>query len=180
MNIAIIGWGSLIWNPETLKFNEIIGWSYNGPMLPIEFSRISINGRLTLVISENVQLIKTFFALSSHNNLKDAIKNLKEREGTNKKNIGFYNKINEEYSPIDFKCLSEIKSWINKNEDIDAVIWTNIPENWKNKTSHSNRIEYLSNLDDNKKDIARKYIINTPDEINTELRKDIKQKLNWV
>ena len=50
MKIAILGWGSLIWNPRILK---VAGdWTLDGPTLPIEFSRISDNDRLTLVIDE--------------------------------------------------------------------------------------------------------------------------------
>jgi hypothetical protein len=44
MKIAIVGWGSLIWDPRDLHLATAI--------LPIEFSRISDNGRLTLVVDE--------------------------------------------------------------------------------------------------------------------------------
>ncbi len=50
MKIAILGWGSLLWQPKDLQFDKGIGWSENGPMLPVEFARISKDGRLTLVI----------------------------------------------------------------------------------------------------------------------------------
>lgn len=53
MKIAILGWGSLIWNPENLNYYTEFGWSKNEPKLPIEFLRISNNGRLTLVITES-------------------------------------------------------------------------------------------------------------------------------
>jgi len=39
VRIAIIGWGSLIWNPDTLHVAE--PFSCSGPELSIEFSRIS-------------------------------------------------------------------------------------------------------------------------------------------
>ncbi|HOW68396.1 MAG TPA: hypothetical protein P5055_13320 [Candidatus Paceibacterota bacterium] len=50
MSIAILGWGSLIWNPRDLPITG--DWQGDGPVLPIEFTRISDNGRLTLVIDE--------------------------------------------------------------------------------------------------------------------------------
>ncbi len=38
MKIAILGWGSLIWDRRDL---QIAGdWQQGGPVLPIEFSRI--------------------------------------------------------------------------------------------------------------------------------------------
>ncbi len=48
MEIAVIGWGSLIWCPGSLRIKT--KWRSEGPDLPIEFARISSDGRLTLVI----------------------------------------------------------------------------------------------------------------------------------
>ena len=54
MNIAILGWGSLVPDPRGLPIAG--GWHQGGPILPIEFSRISKDGQragcLTLVIDE--------------------------------------------------------------------------------------------------------------------------------
>lgn len=50
MNITILGWGSLIWDQRDLPISG--DWQLGGPALPIEFSRISRDGRLTLVIDE--------------------------------------------------------------------------------------------------------------------------------
>lgn len=48
MKIAILGWGSLIWDKRNLRLAG--EWQVGGPVLPIEFSRVSGYGRLTLVI----------------------------------------------------------------------------------------------------------------------------------
>jgi hypothetical protein len=48
MKIAVIGWGSLIWCPGSLRIQT--AWHNDGPSLPIEFARILKDGRLTLVI----------------------------------------------------------------------------------------------------------------------------------
>lgn len=37
--IAIIGWGSLVWDPRDLPIES--PWHDDGPELPIEFARIS-------------------------------------------------------------------------------------------------------------------------------------------
>jgi hypothetical protein len=45
MRIAILAWGSLIWNPRYLPLAS--EWVLGGPVLPIEFARVSADGRLT-------------------------------------------------------------------------------------------------------------------------------------
>ena len=101
MKIAILGWGSLIWLPKDLKFDTNSGWKENGPVLPIEFARISQDGRLTLVITPNGTEVTTLYSVSSFDSLNLAVLNLKKREGTNEKYIGSYNKSKDEFSPID-------------------------------------------------------------------------------
>lgn len=55
MRIVIPGWGSLIWNPGNLAMTG--EWQPDGPMLPVEFARVSTDGRLTLVIAPDVPAV---------------------------------------------------------------------------------------------------------------------------
>jgi len=41
MEIAILGWGSLLWDQCTEFDSQHDSWNYDGPELKIEFSRIS-------------------------------------------------------------------------------------------------------------------------------------------
>jgi hypothetical protein len=50
MKVVVIAWGSLVWNRGQLAVTT--EFQPNGPLLPIEFSRVSGDGRLTLVIDE--------------------------------------------------------------------------------------------------------------------------------
>lgn len=50
--IAILAWGSLYWDKRTLAIQS--EWNEDGPTLPIAFSRISKDGRLTLVIDPSM------------------------------------------------------------------------------------------------------------------------------
>src|SRR5579871_2538178 len=87
MRIAIIAWGSLIWCPGNLALST--RWRADGPLLPIEFSRISGDGRLTLVIRPGARNVATYWARISIDNLTDATENLAEREGTDISNVAF-------------------------------------------------------------------------------------------
>src|SRR5690606_15301247 len=116
MKIACLGWGSLIWRPESLLIRR--EWFMDGPFLPIEFVRQSKDGRLTLVIYENAKPIRTLWALMATDNLEEAKENLKEREGTKIGNIGVVlsnDKLSEN------KTIKVIQEWAKKM-DLDAVI----------------------------------------------------------
>ena len=184
MKIAILGWGSLIWQPKELKFDTNIGWEENGPVLPIEFARISKDGRLTLVITANGTDLPTLYSVSSFDNLNLAVLNLKKREGTNEKYIGSYNKSKDEFSPIEFPYKDNIKNWI-QTSDFDAVIWTNLPEklNLENMTKTEKdpdgRINYLQNLKGSESALAEEYIRNPPKQIATKYKTQIIKTLGW-
>ena len=45
VKFAVLGWGSLIWDPRELKIAA--KFAPNGPLLPIEFCRVSKDGRFT-------------------------------------------------------------------------------------------------------------------------------------
>ena len=179
MKIAILGWGSLIWKSDNLAFNIESKWSDKGPIIPIEFSRISNDGRLTVVITENGTPVETFFAISTFESLDQAILNLAIREGSNISAIGFYEKSKNQFLPNNFIYKDNIEEWIEKNNSFDAVIWTNLPENWNNKTKFHNRVDYLLSLDKTASEKAEEYILKTPKQIKTKLRDEIEDKLNW-
>ena len=187
MKIAILGWGSLIWQPKELAYNKTFGWQKDGPILPIEFARISKDGRLTLVITENGTKVPVLNTLSKYHNLEEAVLNLAVREGSGRNNIGSYDKNKDTFSSK-FRFEDELKNWI-KNTDFDAVIWTNLDENWNIKNEKGDiirqieperRIEYLKELKENASAIAEEYIRRTPIEINTDFRKEIEATLNWT
>ena len=93
MKIACIGWGSLIWNLGNLKIQK--RWFEDGPILPIEFTRISDNGRVTLIIDKEAKPIQTLWALMTCDDIEEAKKSLKDREGTGITKIHSVNKNDE-------------------------------------------------------------------------------------
>ena len=106
--IAIIGWGSLIWDPRSLNYNKEIGWVKNGPFLPLEFARISKDGRLTLIITTEGTEVQTLYTVSNHETIEEAVLNLAVREGSGRKSIAYYDKSKNKFSsdvPFDQNIL---------------------------------------------------------------------------
>lgn len=179
MKIGILGWGSLVWDPRDLK---IIGpWYHDGPNLPIEFARISQDGRLTLVIKQNHQIVPTLYAVSSYTNLQSAISNLQEREGSpSESNIGYFDFRNDLfYARPTNNFLREILIDWNNLKRLDAVIWSDFSPRFQNAIglplNLENVISYLEGLPIGTKNEALKYITNTPAQIKTSFRQQIEQ-----
>jgi hypothetical protein len=174
MKIAILGWGSLIWDQRDLPTLGV--WQKGGPVLPIEFSRISSDGRLTLVIDEkNGVPVKTRYAESGSGTLDQAIEDLRKREGTSKSMIGVVSQ-----TIVNAKAGSDIiKAWALDNK-WDAVIWTGLPSNFEDKKCISftaeNGLMYLSNLAGEGKAKALTYIERAPEEVITPLRMALEKK----
>jgi hypothetical protein len=166
MNIAIIGWGSLIWCPRRLQIEQ--GWHRDGPMLPIEFARESSDGRLTLVIHPRRKKQRTYWATSTFKGLSQAIENLREREGKNcrEKDIHFLGKGLSD-GRGDARSMRAVGEWLRKRENPDAAIWTGLPGTYDRDSA----IRYLKGIKDpGRLAEARKYVRMTPPQIQTVVR----------
>ncbi|NDD91347.1 hypothetical protein EBZ37_04610 [bacterium] len=174
MKIAILGWGSLIWDQRDLLTQGV--WQKGGPVLPIEFSRISSDGRLTLVIDEkNGVPVQTRFAQSGSETLNQAIEDLRKREGTSKSMIGVVSR-----TIVNAKAGSDsIKAW-DVEHKWDGVIWTGLPSNFEDiknvPFTIENGLTYLRSLAGEKKAKAREYIDRAPEEVVTPLRRALEKK----
>jgi len=183
MKIAILGWGSLIWDTRELKRQIKEDWKKKGPILPIEFSRISSDARLTLVIDpENGRHVQTQFVESSRKALDDAICDLRYREGTVLEHIGYVNLERKECRAKHCDVANKIKSWAETNK-FDAVVWTDLSPNFLKQImkdfSVQNAVEYLKNLPKSARKEARMYIRKAHDEVKTPLRNEL-QKNGWL
>lgn len=193
MKIAILGWGSLLWDVENGK-DKILktkgDWNDNGPILPLEFSRISSSrkGALTLVIDpDNGRMCQTSYILSTRKNLEDSIGDLREREGTSDHRIGFVNLIDgSQRSNVMPTAVDIIGEWAHAM-NFDAVVWTDLPSNFKEKTekdfSPKSATIYLEkelNKEENPTgfEAAHEYISKAPEAIKTSFREAI-VKHSW-
>ncbi len=182
MKIAILGWGSLIPSPRDLS---IAGdWQEGGPILRIEFSRISSDGRLTLVIDLlNGSAVNTFYATSTYDQLEDAVCNLMAREGTGRKNIGIVSKRNAETNVVNHpQILPTMQGWLNASS-FDGVIWTDLKSNYQAerdaKFSINDAHNYLETLPPVCKENARRYIKQAPVQTKTALRQYLETR-GWL
>jgi hypothetical protein len=82
--IAILGWGSLLWDESHKDFDERHeDWKFDGPILKLEFSRKSVSrgNALTLVIDPaHEQECQVAYALSKRTDPEEAIADLCARE----------------------------------------------------------------------------------------------------
>jgi len=193
MRIAVISWGSLIQTGVQRGLSISGGWHTGGPVLPIEFSRVSQSGEkagcLTLVIDErNGVIVPTHYAVCANTNLDLALVNLRIVENIKPEyryTVGYVNILHNterEFSrrkhPI---ACNTIKAWAQSNR-FDAVIWTSLLSNFEEKTGRSFSVEtavqYISHLPEPTQSRAFEYIHNAPAEVITPLRSVIDDSFN--
>lgn len=182
MRIAVLGWGSLIWCPRNLKIKG--QWYEDGPLLPIEFARVSKDRRLTLVLFPGADNQQTLWAYSFCEDLDEAIENLREQERTNQMKIGF---VSIPGSRSRCQAVPQVRGTIRKwveEKGIDAVIWTDLPSNFKEKTcmefNADNVIIYLKDLSGDKLNKAEKYFRRAPWQVTTKIRRRTEREFGWT
>jgi hypothetical protein len=181
VRIAILGWGSLVWDPRDLRAQG--DWNPDGPFLPVEFARVSRDGSLTLVLYPDADSVQSLWTLSTFSTLEDVIENLRQREGTTTQRVGFA-RIPDGASRCQAvpQALHRIQSW-GRGKALDAVIWTDLPSNFEEKTrmdlNSDNVIQYLRDLHGERLASARRYVVNAPQQITTRFRLRIEANLCW-
>jgi len=137
MKIAILGWGSLLWDPAALQLAT--PFELTGPRLPIEFCRVSKNHRLTLIIDESFgTLCQTYAATSANTELDQAIENLRLREAmSSARDVGFVELATQQRSPAATErhphAVETIADWA-LHAGYDAAIWTALDSHFEAET----------------------------------------------
>jgi hypothetical protein len=120
------------------------------------------------------------FALSKRKNPDDAIADLRCREGTIMRRMGFYFADNSQ--ACDPPVPATIPPWA-ANKKIDVVVWTGLPSNFQEEKtklglkepaaafSVPNAIAHLQGLPPEGKAMAAEYVWRAPDYVNTPLRR---------
>lgn len=185
MRIAVLAWGSLIWDRRELA---IAGeFEPCGPQLPVEFCRVSGDGRLTLVIDEASDAsCATYFAASASGDLDTAIENLRLRESMpSAKGVGFIDvasgKKSDRANERHPQAVAAIKAWVQLN-GFDAAIWTALASNFDEPDKAAEpfsveaAIRYLERLDAPRFSAALGYIRSAPPEVQTPVRAAVNER----
>jgi hypothetical protein len=147
-------------------------------MIRVEFARQSKDGRLTLVMTDDAALVRSLWALMDATVLAAAKEALMQREGMpSTTNIGSHN-----FGENDPKALSGANDWLKAN-GLDAVIWTDLPPKFDNKSeapTEDEAVNYLEGLRGSSHDLAKEYVRNTPIQIDTSYRRAFEAKLGWT
>lgn len=180
MEIAIIGWGSLIWDPQALDIEN--DWHTDGPILPVEFARVSRGNRLTLVLVSNVPLQPTLWTLSRKPTLAEVVRDLAKREDTADRNIGRWS-CTDESTTSQGDISRRIGPWARERK-LDAVVWTALgpkkPNGNNGLATDEELITYLRALAQRGDDAAAKeYVEKAPTQVKTPLRARICRELGW-
>ncbi len=185
MKIAVVGWGSVVRDPRDLK--AAAQFAPNGPLLPIEFCRVSRGRRLTLVIDETFgSVCTTYSAPSALATLDSAMKNLQAREDMRDAHgVGFVDLASGKRSDIAMRrhpeAIATIAAWAQSN-GYDAAIWTALASNFHEPdkggepfsvTAAIRYLEALRGEDAAGFASAVAYIHNAPAEVDTPVRDEV-------
>lgn len=189
MRIAVIAWGSLIWCPRSLQISS--RWHEDGPCLPIEFARISMDGRLTLVINGDSPTQQTYWASHLGQTLDEVRQDLKRRERAGSLNLIHHLSRNGETGVnIPEQTRAIIMRWLSDHQDVDACVWTGFGSNWRQKFGRDfavdDAIDYIGGLinrehaDSEIVVRTREYIEHAPAQIQTPVRSRLRELFGWA
>lgn len=174
---AVLGWGSLIWDLDTLAPHVRLPWAMGaGPRLPMEFSRISLKRKMGLAVCldpcEGVPC-PTHAVESVRASLVDAIADLAEREHAPHAAVGgvcLVTGVAQGRAPI----ARTVRDWCRKTGWMGAV-WTDLLPNFLETAGTAftlaDGIAWLRALAPESLDEAVRYIENAPVTTDTPLRK---------
>jgi hypothetical protein len=178
LNIACLGWGSLVWKPGDLPVQR--EWFRDGPAAPVEFLRQSNGGRITLVLDESGKTdpVTLLWALMSPDKIRDvetAAKALAKREGSPL--IGRWSK--GQKSP---PRMANLGNWA-ASHSLDAVVWTALGAKFGNvdgkRPTASEVVDFLRARTGTEAKDAEDYVRLAPRQIQTPYRRRIEEELGW-
>lgn len=177
-----------MWDPRTLR-NER-RWRSDGPWLPIEFARTSnLNAGndkrpyLSLVLHPNAGLIRTYWDMSMLTDSDEARRDLRKRERCNLSDIASLPRHGQTWSSAAPSLEGRIQQWLDSKEnDVDAVIWTNL--DWKflgaTRFTVEEGMRWLRGLREARRDdTAQEYIRRAPSQTDTCLRRQVREEFGW-
>lgn len=178
--IAIIGWGSLLWDPDNLAPHVHGDWAFDqGPILPLEFVRVSPKrlDALTVVIDpRHGAPCPASYRLSRRSDVIEAAMNLGARERARPEHIGFMCRSTGRAQSRLPEILDVVGGWLEQS-GLDAAVWTDLEGNFRDRTGQDFSIEsavrYLRSLPEHSLVEAKRYIASAPAAVDTPLRREL-------
>jgi len=152
---------------------------------PIEFARISQDGRLTLVIHAGSDDQQTCWALSEFATLEEARRNLRMRENSRLSDIHWIRRWGGAIAGVTKDVGGRINKWMESRKQVEAVAWTGLPSNWKEKRGRAfapdDAVAYLLELESHQRvgetyNQARRYVTHAPPLIDTPVRRAMRER----
>ncbi|MBK7949936.1 MAG: hypothetical protein IPK00_14585 [Deltaproteobacteria bacterium] len=188
--IGCIAWGSLLWDPRTLPLAA--PFVHDGPMLPIEFSRVALDGRVTLVIDPEAAPVRTFWAPLTVDSLAAGIAELARREGITAERVADWIGVvgrpgfdcaavaSERVAPA---TRAAIAGWLAERP-LDAVLWTALPSRGSDgrfaRPDCDELIAQLESLSASARERAEQYIRRAPAMLRTPNRLRFEAVFGWT
>ncbi len=184
--VGCLAWGSLLWDPRTLPLAE--PFRPDGPRLPIEFSRVALDGRVTLVIDPRAEPVGTFWARLAVDSLEAGIEALALREGVVPARVaewigalpraGLPGAAGRTPAPVQ----DEIAGWLAQRP-LDAVIWTALPSRRPDgryeRPDPAELVAHLEQLEGPARERAEQYIRRAPGRLRTPNRQRFEASFGW-
>lgn len=175
-----IGWGSLLWNPGSLARRG--GWHREGPELPVEFARISDDGRLTLVVWPQALRIRTYWVELNVTSLESARESLAVREGCGVEQIGSWTP-RASSALVQPVAIEQVDAWA-RPRSLAGVVWTDLPSRFQDRVgkewSPETALEYLRSITrDDVKARCEEYVRRAPEQTQTRTRSLAEKELGW-
>lgn len=182
--VAILGWGSLIWDLDNLAPHIEGGWRMAaGPRLPIEFSRISQKrrGGLTLVVdTDHGAACPTHVIAHRGSDVAAARAHLAERERAPERLIGWASR-EAVWSPED-PAAPLVADWLRCG-GYSGAVWTALEGNFSDVSgrafSMTTAEAHLQTLGGEDLAEAVRYIHYAPTETDTPLRRHLAGSAWW-
>lgn len=174
--IAVIGWGSLIWDLENLTPHTVGDWLMTaGPRLPMEFSRISPKRKMGLVVCldpEHGVECATHIIQSTRSSVTEAIEDLAARERAPLDLIGAVDVAGLARGRMPEVC-NAVRNWC-QTQGWDGAVWTDLEPNFHDYTGRLFTLDaglgYIKTLSGENLREAYSYIENAPEQTQTPMR----------
>lgn len=187
LRIGCLGWGSLLWDPRGLPLAK--PFCAEGPRLPIEFSRVARDGRVTLVVDPVVARVPTAWALLDARDPDAAITALGARERIAPERragwvgLAFRDDPEAGGGEVDSACREWIAAWLS-DQPLDAVVWTALPPRRPDGALEPPRTEelirHLHDLEGEARARAEEYVRRAPGFVRTARRARFETAFGWT